>query len=96
MKDMRRILALLFSVAFVGAFPVLFYKAIPEANKDLVTYMLGQLSGIVGTILAFHFSSTVGGEEKTRQLVDTLAGQNQPGRTDTMEVEADQVTVTPK
>jgi hypothetical protein len=92
MKDMRRILALLFSIAFVGAFPVLFYKAIPEANKDLVTYMLGQLSGIVGTILAFHFSSTVGGEEKTRQIV-ALSGQNQPGKTDTMEVEADQVTV---
>lgn len=89
---MRNRLAFLFSLAFVFAFPVLFFKAIPTENKDLVTYMLGQLSGIVLTIIAFHFSSTVGGEKKT----DALADAAKNGKTGTMDVDADQVNVREK
>lgn len=92
MSDMRRLLAVLFSVAFVGAFPILFYKAIPTQNEQLITYMLGQLSGVVLTIVAFHFSSTAGGEAKTKALAEA-ARTGGPGHTETMEVDAEQVNI---
>ncbi len=47
-------------VALIGGFllalGVLFWKAIPEANADLIVYMLGQLSGFAGGIVAYHYT----------------------------------------
>lgn len=43
-------------LAFVGALTLLFWKEIPEANKDLIVYMLGQLSGFVAGVVAAHYT----------------------------------------
>ena len=45
---------------FLGALAALFVLPIPEANRDLVTYMLGQLSGFAGGIIAYHYASKAG------------------------------------
>jgi hypothetical protein len=45
---------------FLGALAALFVVPIPEANRDLVTYMLGQLSGFAGGIIAYHYASKAG------------------------------------
>lgn len=42
-------------VAFIGAVGVLFWKAIPTENEQLIVYMLGQLSGFVGGVVSFHY-----------------------------------------
>jgi hypothetical protein len=53
--NLRDVIGMLLVLAFVGAFPVLFYKAIPEPNRDLITYMLGQLSGLVSGVVGYHY-----------------------------------------
>lgn len=42
---------------FLGALFALFLLPVPEANRDLITYMLGQLSGFAGGIIASHYAS---------------------------------------
>jgi len=55
---MRSFLALILVIAFGVATGSLFWIVVPETNKDLVTYMLGQLSGMVTTSLAYYFVSS--------------------------------------
>lgn len=50
---------------FLIALGVLFFKAIPEANSDLIVYMLGQLSGFAGGIVAYHYTLSKQSEEAT-------------------------------
>lgn len=46
--------------AFVAALLLLFLRAIPPENKDLVTYMVGQLSGMATMALSFYFINKAG------------------------------------
>lgn len=89
MTDLRKTLAVLLVGAFIGAFPMLLFKGIPEGSKELIAYMIGQLSGMVTTVVAFHFGSTTGGEAKTKALADAAQGK----RTGTMDVEAEEVNI---
>lgn len=57
---MRNLLAFLLVGAFIGILPALFLIAIPESNKDIITYMVGQLSGMALTALGFYFVNKVG------------------------------------
>jgi hypothetical protein len=57
---MRNWLAFALVSAFVGALIVFTFKAIPEANKDIITYMVGQLSGMALMALGFYFVNKVG------------------------------------
>lgn len=52
-------------LAFVVAVGLLFAMAIPEKNEQLLSYMLGQLSGFVAAIVAFHYVSSKADEDKT-------------------------------
>ena len=56
-------------VAFISAGGMLFAFAIPTSNEQLLTYMLGQLSGLATAIVSFHFGSSRGSEEKTAAMV---------------------------
>lgn len=55
---------------FLGAMAALFVVPIPEANRDLVTYMLGQLSGFAGGIIAYHYASKAGERDLDHQRAD--------------------------
>ena len=57
---MRNLLAFLLVGAFVIAIGLFVFKAIPEGNSDIVTYMVGQLSGMALTALGFYFVNKVG------------------------------------
>lgn len=57
---MRNLLAFLLVAAFVGMIPAFLFKSIPEGNNDIITYMLGQLSGMAITVLGFYFVNKVG------------------------------------
>jgi hypothetical protein len=53
---------------FLGSLIALFCIPIPDANKDLITYMLGQLSGFAGGIVAYHYTlSASQREQEARQ-----------------------------
>lgn len=55
---MRGGLAMALTLAFFGALAGLFFIKYPDTNKELITFMLGQLSGFVGTALAVYFGTT--------------------------------------
>lgn len=59
-EGMRNVLAFLLVGAFIAMLPALFMWAIPANNKDIVTYMVGQLSGMALTVLGFFFVNKVG------------------------------------
>ena len=74
---MRNLLAFLLVGAFISVFPVLTFFIIPEVNKDIITYMVGQLSGMATTVLGFYFINKVGQDaldakrsENTGKLAD--------------------------
>lgn len=59
-ERMRNLLAFLLVGAFIGVLPLFAFKSIPESNKDVIVYMVGQLSGMALTALGFYFVNKVG------------------------------------
>lgn len=57
---MRNALALMLVGGFVFMIPLFVFKAIPNGNEQLITYMLGQLSGMALTALSFYYVNKVG------------------------------------
>jgi hypothetical protein len=55
---------------FLGALGALFIIPIPPENKELIIYMLGQLSGFAGGIVAYHYTSKAGEREMEVQRAD--------------------------
>lgn len=53
--NLRDTLGIGLVIAFVGALFVLFWKAIPTENEQLIVYMLGQLSGFVAGVVSYHY-----------------------------------------
>lgn len=68
---MRNLLAFLLVGAFISVLPVLTFRVIPSENKDVITYMVGQLSGMATTIIGFFFVSKVG-----QDAIDTARAVN--------------------
>ncbi len=58
--------------AFVGALFVLFWKAIPQTNEQIITYMIGQLSGFAATIIAYHYATNVQSQQATANTGDAF------------------------
>lgn len=48
---------------FLGSLAVLFIIPIPPQNEQIITYMVGQLSGFAGGIVAYHYTLTAGQKE---------------------------------
>ncbi|WEK42997.1 MAG: hypothetical protein P0Y64_16895 [Candidatus Sphingomonas colombiensis] len=72
----RGALAFLLLGAFSIALFVMFWRTIPEGNRETLTYMLGQLSGMVTTALAFYYSSSKSSADRndiTAKALDTVA-----------------------
>ena len=57
---MRNLLAFLLVGSFVGTLTILLFFPLAKDNEQLVTYMLGQISGMATTVLGFYFVSKVG------------------------------------
>lgn len=57
---MRNLLAFLLVGAFIGAIGAFTFFTIPAENKEILTYMIGQLSGMALTALGFYFINKVG------------------------------------
>lgn len=55
---------------FLGALFALFIIPVPKGNEQIVTYMIGQLSGFAGGIVAYHYTSKAGEREETAQRLE--------------------------
>lgn len=73
--QIRAALASVLVAGFLIAIGLLFWRGIPENNRELMSYMLGQLSGFVAAIVVFNFGSTQGSEDKTDMLVHRPSGE---------------------
>lgn len=101
----RNLLAFLLIGAFIFVLPLLIYKTIPVDNKEIITYMLGQLSGMATTAVGFYLTVKAGQDaldnkrsETTGKLADAVvaAANSTPAGAETvgtMTVEADTVNV---
>lgn len=70
---MRNLLAFMLVGMFVGAIPALMWKDIPKANEQLITYMMGQLSGMALMALGFYFVNKVGQDALDAKRSDNTA-----------------------
>lgn len=52
-------------LAFVAVTFNLFFLVIPPENKDLLTYIIGQLSGFAGGVIAYHYTASKSDDRKT-------------------------------
>lgn len=85
---MRNLLAFLLIGAFISVLPVLTFKAIPTDNKEIIVYMIGQLSGMATMALGFYFTNKVGQDqidakriETNAKLVDAVVAGNETTKT---------------
>src|SRR5687767_3544603 len=69
----RNLLAFMLVSAFVIAIGLFVFKAIPQGNSDIVTYMVGQLSGMALTALGFYFVNKVGQDAIDAKRVDNTS-----------------------
>lgn len=65
---MRSFLAIVLLAAFQVSLFWLFQWEVPQANRDLVVFMLGQLSGFTGAGLAFYFNTSKSSADKNEIL----------------------------
>lgn len=63
----RDVIGLFLILAFIGAMVALLWKAIPPENEQLLAYMLGQLSGFVSGVVAYHYITKAGDKELQQQ-----------------------------
>lgn len=61
------------TASFVTALVLLFVKDVPLANRDIIVYMVGQLSGFTAAVIAFWFGTTRDSARKTELLAQTDA-----------------------
>lgn len=59
-ETMRNLLAFVLIGAFVGAIAAFTFIGIPKSNEQIITYMIGQLSGMATTAIGFYFVNKVG------------------------------------
>lgn len=73
-------LGLALIAAFIAALFILFWKAIPPANEQLIVFMLGQISGFVGGVVSSHYGSKHGEEQQEAQRQETAKAQAEATR----------------
>lgn len=78
-EKVRNRLAFFLVLSFVAVLPLLFWVTIPGDNKEILVYMIGQLSGMATTVLGFYFVNKVGQDasdarrtENTSKALDAI------------------------
>jgi hypothetical protein len=71
--NLRDAIGIALIASFVGALAILFWKEIPRTNEQLIVYMLGQLSGFVSGIVAYHYVTKAGEKELDAARVDNTS-----------------------
>lgn len=69
----RNWLAFFLISAFVAVLPLLVFKTIPGENKEIIVYMIGQLSGMATTAIGFYYISKSGQDAADAKRADNTA-----------------------
>lgn len=65
--------------SFIGSLAALYIFPIPGANKDLVVFMLGQLSGFAGAVMGYNFGTTKSSADKSTTIASlTMQATGKP------------------
>lgn len=56
--------------AFIAIIGLLLWRDIPKSNEQLIVYMLGQLSGFVAGVVAYHYVTKAGEKELEKARAD--------------------------
>lgn len=80
-------LAFVLTAAFIGAIVMLSWRGIPASNEQLLTYMLGQLSGFVAAALGLYFARPVPVETPSGTRKDPIQTEIVNSPTDAVPVE---------
>lgn len=82
----KNLLAFALVGAFIAIIPLFVFKTIPDGNRDIITYMVGQLSGMALTALGFYFVTKAGQDaldtkraETTGKAFDAVTAAAQAG-----------------
>jgi hypothetical protein len=67
----RNFLAFFLISAFVSVLPLLIFKDIPKENKEIIVYIIGQLSGMATTALGLYFVQKQGAEALDAKRAET-------------------------
>jgi hypothetical protein len=67
----RNVLAFALIGAFIFVIGLLVFKTLDAANKDIITYMVGQLSGMATTALGFYFVNKAGQDALDSKRAET-------------------------
>jgi len=70
---MRNRLAFMLTGSFVGMLPFLLFKSLPVENKDIITYMVGQLSGMALMALGHYFTNRAGQDALDEKRADNTS-----------------------
>lgn len=89
---MRGVMAIGLIILFATAIIGLFRLQIFESNRETITYMLGQLSGMVTTAIAFYFNTTQSSVEKNHVIAD-MANNPPPKQVEVVNTPSDPVQV---
>lgn len=69
----RNWLAVFIVNSFVATLIFLIFHEIPDKNKDTITYILGQISGMATTVLSFYFVSSAAQGRLDEKRADNTA-----------------------
>lgn len=67
-KNVGYLLDLIFTAAFIFMLFMIFYRQVPEQNKELFYTAFGLLGAYVGTTVQFHRGSSAGSHSKQKML----------------------------
>jgi hypothetical protein len=67
----RNLLAFALIGAFIAVVPLFVFKTIPTDNKEIIVYMVGQLSGMATTALGFYFVTKAGQDALDTKRAET-------------------------
>lgn len=89
---LRDLLGVALVAGFMAALGLLFWVAIPKPNEQLITYMLGQISGFVGAVVAYHYtmnSLNTQATANTGEMLRTMRAQAQSRGDDPLKAQGD-------
>lgn len=53
-------------------FAVILFLEVTPANKDILIFLLGNLTTLVGLVCSYYFGSSVGSKDKTEEIKDLM------------------------
>lgn len=73
MKQTHSVLALIITLALIGAAILLTWRSVPDGSRDLVAVVVGALAGGFGQLMKHYFDGS-----KSQQIRDAADAQRPP------------------